>query len=232
MNQDLTFFPLNHEESASRQLSSLLFVEPTLYYAKLHQKSTKLGFIPEESPQKAADFCPCCGISIEKQLFPLNCSNSLLKSEISFSYYIFLKLIQKILKFLLLPYFLIVTIPEILLIILNDESGMIKSDRKPADLIFLLYFLVFSKVFLPFWLNKDLAIYYKTNKSLSFLTIFLSNLPKKWTKDELKTYLEEKFQELLNKKVEIERIVSFKHCEALRYTKKKDPEMFNKTKEI
>jgi len=67
---------------------------------------------------------------------------------------------------------------------------------------------------------------------LSFLTIFLSNLPKKWTKDELKTYLEEKFQELLNKKVEIERIVSFKHCEALRYTKKKDPEMFNKTKEI
>ena len=217
--------PLNHDESSSHRPSSLLFTEPNLFHAKIHQKSTKLGFISEkltnESPEQIENFCPCCGNSLEKQPFPIFCDNSLLKSEISFSYYIFLKIMKKTVKFLLLPYFFIVTIPTIILMFLNDPTENISSDRKAADLIFLLYFLIFSKVFLPFWLNKELAIYYKTNKSLSFLTFSVSNLPKKWTKEDLKSYFELVCYKLLRKDIEIERIVAFRYCEALRGIRKK-----------
>ena len=204
----------------SYEYSKILYIEPNIYHAELHEFSTKLGFFCE-NPRFPEKYCPCCGNSVEKKQFPLFCSNESLRSSISFSYYIFLKLIKKIIKLLMIPYVLIVTIPHLILLWLSENTKNIYLDRQCADVIYLFYMLLFVKIYIPFWLNKKLKIYHNSNKSISFLTISVRNLPEKWLKDDLKSFLQKKTMKLLMKPLEIEKIVAFKHCEAVRKIQKK-----------
>ncbi len=121
----------------------------------------------------------------------------------------------------MIPYIFIVNFPHFLLIFLKENTDNIYIDRQCADLIFLLYFSLFIRVFLPIWLNSQLKFYYKENKSISFLTLFISNLPKKWKKEELKDFLQKKALILLGKNLEIAKITCFQHSENLEKIQRK-----------